>query len=97
MFEASEEATSIGFKPYKAFLFHSQDRFVGAACLRYRKDQSEDTPWLFQWLWIHPYFRRRGVLTHTWPELKEQAGQFRLSEPVSSHMQAFLAKVARSE
>jgi hypothetical protein len=48
MFEVSEEATSIDFKPYKAFLLHSQDRFVGAACLRYRKDQSEDKPWLFQ-------------------------------------------------
>ena len=96
MFKASEAQTSPGFLQYKAFLFASQDRYVGGACFRFRDDQDVDTPWLFQWLWIHPYFRRRGVLTATWSEMRAQVGEFRLAEPVSSHMQSFLAKVGHS-
>ena len=92
MFEASESPTSLGYVPYKAFLFNSEDRFVGGACFRLEQDQNQDSSWLFQWLWIHPFFRRCGVLTHTWPELKRQVGAFRLGKPVSSHMQTFLAK-----
>ena len=97
MFEISESPMSLGFVPYKAFLLIAQDRFIGSACFSHREDQDLLTPWLCQWLWIHPYFRRHGVLTHTWPELKRQVGPFRLGKPLSSHMQAFIAKVGHTE
>ena len=89
-FEASESELFSDFVPYKAFLFTSQGRYVGAACFRYREDQDPMVPWLFQWLWLHPFCRRRGVLTATWTELKTQVGEFRYSQPISLNMQAFL-------
>ena len=92
MFEAVESEKSVGFIPYKAFLFVYQGHYVGASCFRYRDDQDKETPWLFTWLWIHPFVRRRGVLTQTWTELNAQVGNFRLAPPVSLHMQTFLRK-----
>lgn len=41
-FEAAESTHSLGFVEYKAFLFSFQDRFVGAACFRYRDDQDNE-------------------------------------------------------
>ena len=94
-FEASEGESSLGYVPYKAFLFAEQGRFVGAAGFRYRHEESGEKPWVFDWLWIHPFRRRRGVLTLLWPALKAEVGEFRLAEPISQHMQGFLAKVQR--
>lgn len=96
-FEASETETSLGYVPYKAFLFRYQDRYAGGACFRYRPDQAADRPWLFTWIWIHPFCRRKGVLTTTWPELKRQVDRFRLAPPISTHMQGFLRKAGHSE
>jgi hypothetical protein len=92
-FEASETKLSPWHVPYKAYLFSRQGSYVGAACFRFREDQDKETPWLFDWLWIHPFCRRKGVLSAVWPELNLQVGPFRLAEPISTHMKAFLSKV----
>jgi hypothetical protein len=92
-FEAAEAPSSEGFVEYRAFLIQFQDRFVGGGCFRYRVDQDEVKPWLFDWLWIHPFFRHRQVLTRVWPELRSYVGEFRLAHPLSLHMKNFLTKV----
>lgn len=91
-FEAVEQPTSIGYVPYRAYLFSAEDRYVGAACFRFKPDHCPQTPWLFDWVWLHPYFRRQGHLAALWPDLTPQFGQFRLSEPISPAMQNFLLK-----
>ena len=94
-FEASESDSSRGYVPYKAFLVARESHYVGAACFRHRSDQDPAVPWLFTWLWIHPFSRRKGALSAVWSELNAQVGPFRLAPPVSIHMQAFLAKLAK--
>ena len=95
-FEAAETEVTVGHMPYKAFLFAREGYFVGATCFRYRDDQDAAVPWLFDWIWIHPFCRRRGVLGQCWSELNAQVGKFRLAQPVSLHMQGFLSKVGES-
>jgi hypothetical protein len=95
-FEASESEKSPDYVPYKAFLFSWQGHNVGASCFRYRKDLDSTTPWFFDWIWIHPFCRRRGVLSQCWKDLKGHVGEFQLSRPVSVSMQTFLLKVGES-
>ena len=92
-FEAAETENSPGFRPYFAYLISTQDRFIGAACFRNRIEHSSTYPWLFDWVWLHPYFRRCGYLGKVWPSMTERHGRFRVSQPVSEPMKAFLAKV----
>ena len=96
-FEAGETPESLGFKRYKAYLFAAQDHYVGAVCFRYRDDQNRVVPWLFDWMWIHPYFRHQGILSRAWPEFVREIGQFRLAQPVSPHMEQFLRKIGWCE
>lgn len=96
-FEAAETPASLGFREYKAYLFAAQDRYVGAACFRYRSEQNVEVPWLFDWLWLHPYFRHKGLLSFAWPAFIREVGKFRLAQPVSLHMQMFLRKVGWCE
>ena len=95
-FNAAETEKTWGYVPYKAFLFAREGHFVGAACFRYRDYEDKGNPWVFDWIWICPFWRRRGVLAQSWPDINAQVGRFRLAHPVSPHMQAFLSKVGNN-
>jgi hypothetical protein len=92
-FEAAEASSTLGFVPYQAYLFSIQDRYIGAGCFRHRGQESPDTPWVFDWIWIHPYFRSQGYLTAAWPVFVSTFGRFRLAYPLSRSMSGFLAKI----
>ncbi|MBP3954840.1 hypothetical protein J8F10_06030 [Gemmata sp. G18] len=62
---------------------------VGAACFRLR-----DHGWALQWVWMHPYFRRHGLLSGEWPALVWEFGAFAVEGPLSHAMTRFLAKSA---
>ncbi len=49
-----------------------------------------------QWVWLHPYMRRKGCLTRAWPIFAERFGQFDCEPPLSDAMQTFLEKPAGS-
>lgn len=91
-FEAAEQSNSYGYRQYHGFLFSAEDRYVGAACFRHRPEQDTIKPWVFDWVWIHPYFRRQGHLCSLWPRLEPQFGSFRLSTPIFPAMKEFLFK-----
>jgi len=92
-FEAAEGPNSIGYRPYVAYLLGAEDRYIGGACFRFRDDQSLDHPWILDWVWLHPYFRRRGHLLLAWPEITQAHGAFRIAKPISHAMEGFLASV----
>ena len=96
-FEAAESEHSSWHVPYKAFLFAREGHYVGAACFRQREDLDAEKPWLFDWVWIHPFCRRKGVLTAVWGALNAKVGPFKLAHPISVHMKAFLTKVGDGE
>ena len=44
---------------------------VGATCFRHREDG-----WAMQWVWLHPFWRRRGLLSGAWPRFVKEFGAF---------------------
>lgn len=67
---------------------------IGAACFRYLDEYEEIEPgWAMQWIWIHPFYRRRGLLDGAWKQfLKDMDGPFYCEGPLSEGMKKFLQK-----
>jgi hypothetical protein len=65
---------------------------VGAGCFRWRQWQDAPHGWALQWLWLHPYQRRQGLLTAAWPAFRDEFGDFVCEPPLSDAMKGFLAK-----
>lgn len=61
---------------------------IGATCFRQR-----DYGMAMQWVWLHPYYRRQGLLSKAWPEFLREHGAFDVEPPYSSAMMAFLQKM----
>ena len=47
---------------------------------------------VLNWVWIHPYDRRKGLLTKLWPTLKQKYGHIAVKGPFSLGMECFLEK-----
>jgi hypothetical protein len=85
----------------RAFLWHNNDvsnqsenewPIIGAGCFRLKRFK-DGKIWVFDWVWIHPYERRRRNLTMAWPFFRSMFGDFGLTPPVSPSMAAFLRKI----
>jgi hypothetical protein len=52
--------------------------WVGAGCFRIRQYENLDNlpVEVFDWAWIHPYFRSRGILSSHWKRLRRRHGDF---------------------
>ena len=64
---------------------------IGACCFRRR-----ETGMAMQFVWLHPYFRGRGLLIQAWPQFEQEFERFDVEKPLSPAMEAALAKL-RSE
>lgn len=85
----------------RAFLWHNTDvgnqeenkwPIIGAACFRFKRFKDGDI-WVFDWVWIHPYERRRGKLKMAWPFFKSMFGDFDFTPPFSPSMANFVHKM----
>lgn len=104
-FEAEEQPGMYGYVPYEAYIFHEaagdvwfgegpiKQRFFGACCFRWREWGNASPEWSLDWVWLHPYFRKRGFLAETWPKFKQKYGDFHLAEPLSCCMKTFIQKI----
>ncbi|MCK4120398.1 hypothetical protein ACI2UK_27030 [Ralstonia nicotianae] len=105
-FEAAETPGAPDFVPYEAYLFHelardkltenqpAPQRVVGACCFRWREWEGREPGWSLDWVWMHPYFRRRGHLNGAWPSFQKRYGhEFHIAPPLSIEMQAFINAV----
>jgi hypothetical protein len=102
-FEASESPSDSRYVPYEVWLFHEEAldqardlddnprRVIGAACFRQRPHGSAKR-WALQWIWFHPYERRRGHLSRSWSLFKSRYRQFHVEGPLSDAMKRFLSK-----
>jgi hypothetical protein len=52
--------------------------------------------WVLCWAWLHPYFRKKGILSRHWKTFVSEFGDFCIESPVSSSMEAFLKKQSGS-
>jgi hypothetical protein len=95
-FEATEKPKNQE-KPYAAYLFtnepnHYPRMWVGACCFRWREFKGVDPRWGMQWMWLHPYYRGKGILSRAWDKFHELHGNFFCEPPFSPSMEAFLRK-----
>ena len=76
---------------YTAYLFADGEEqaetngamfWVGAGCFRIRQyEELDNMPVeVFDWAWIHPYFRSRGILSSHWERLRRWHGDFLISQ-----------------
>ena len=71
---------------------------VGAIGFRWREYTNAPEQLVLAWVWIHPFFRRQGILTAHWDMLKRLYGNFKVEPPLSKAMDAFLKReLARSQ
>jgi hypothetical protein len=82
---------------YRAYLFSYQPSYreprvwAGAACFRWRRIEGcPQHVWALQWIWLHPYCRRQGLLSAAWPELEQKHGEFIIEGRLSPAMKEFL-------
>lgn len=61
----------------------------GACCFRLRQYDTEGS-YAMQWIWFHPYARRKGHLSAAWPYFRRRFGAFIVEAPYSDGMKAFL-------
>jgi hypothetical protein len=79
---------------YLAYLWgeptESRVAIFGAACFRFR-GYRERSLFAMQWIWLHPFARRKGHLSAAWPYFRKRFGAFIVEAPYSDGMKAFLA------
>jgi hypothetical protein len=83
--------------PYTAYLFPDSNAnvWIGACCFRpesYAYDVDSET---LRWIWLHPYYRMKGVLTEAWPFFKAKHGDFFVEPPLSPGMLSFVLRHCR--
>jgi hypothetical protein len=66
-------------------------RCLGGCCFRYVRFSDGDR-WVLYWVWFHPFFRGRGLLSKHWGKFSEHFGDFIVAPPMSSAMKSFVAK-----
>lgn len=60
-------------------------RCVGGCCFR----KVQDT-WVLFWVWFHPFFRNKGLLSRHWKSFCSEFGDFAIEAPLSDSMKLFL-------
>ena len=65
---------------------------VGGGVFRWREFEDASSRWTFDWVWIAPKVRHKGVLSRRWPAFLRRFSPFHLMRPLSPDMQRFAEK-----
>ncbi len=108
-FEAAETKESMGYIPYEAYLFHdlardlleedvkAKQRYFGACCFRWREWEDAPAGWSLTWIWLHPFYRGKGVLRDAWTRFEQKYVNFHVEPPYSAAMEKFLKHARGNE
>ena len=66
---------------------------VGATCFRFRDYEDAPSSWAMQWVWFHPYLRKKRLLSESWAHFSKEFPDFICEPPFSPAMKLFLEKV----
>ena len=85
-----------------AFLLtHTSDNVtnyaVGAVFFDWVQGKNYPPCHVLEWVWLHPFLRRRGHLSKIWPYFTQRFGSFHVSHPRSYAMEKMLEKVGYAE
>lgn len=72
------------------YLFMDGDYAIGAVGFVYQQWKNMDTLWELRWIWIHPDYRRKGILANAFGYFKKNYSPFTVAEPLSDAMKSFL-------
>lgn len=75
---------------------YSSGRYIGAGRFEWMNWKDAPHGWCLMWIWIHPYYRNRGVLSGLWPTFEAWCPNFYIDTPISPPMDGFLKKRGRS-
>ena len=53
--------------------------------------------WKLDWVWLHPYERRKGHLQSAWPFFRSMFGIFIVQKPLSNAMKQFIKRIGYCE
>jgi hypothetical protein len=67
-------------------------KYVNANRVRPEHVEQIGNRWWLEWIWLHPYERRKGLLSRHWPAFVEEFGNFYVAPPLSHSMKQFLEK-----
>jgi len=67
-------------------------RPIGGASFSKKRWNDGKEGFLMDWIWFHPYYRRKGILSAAWATLVADYGQFPVSLPCSPVMALFREK-----
>jgi len=93
-----------GYSPYEAWLFHEDApdkydigepehrRSIGVCCFRSNNGYKGKPAWRLDWVWFHPFRRRRAIMSGQWSMFQERYGRFSVEKPLSLSMEQFLKK-----
>lgn len=80
----------------RAFLFTGENASystpIGGCCFRLRKYKGLPPFWTMHWVWIHPYFRNKGVLTKRKKYFDKMFEYWHPEPPLSKSIEAFIKK-----
>ncbi|MDO6777458.1 MULTISPECIES: hypothetical protein [unclassified Shewanella] len=62
-------------------------RCIGGAAF-----QNVSGTWVLCWVWFHPFFRGKGLLSRQWKQFCSEFGEFAVDTPVSPSMKGVLGK-----
>jgi hypothetical protein len=81
-------------RSYMAYLLpHCEDEvWAGACCFRPESFAHPGNGITLRWIWLHPYCRRKGILSQAWPMLREKHGDFFVEPPLSPAMLDFVLR-----
>lgn len=94
------ESTATHHPGYTAYLFGYRGYWVGACVfvpVNARAPDVPDADWMLGWVWMHPYCRRRNLLSQAWRQFEGEHGQFLVLAPLSHGMERFLERQGVSE
>ena len=92
----AEETTVHGFLFNDDTNTFGHGAIAGGGVFRWRKFQDAPSGWTFDWVWVSPDARRKGILTRRWPKFTERFGNFYLMPPLSAAMTNFAEKGGHS-
>ena len=71
---------------------------IGATVFRFHGDVGAQKKWSMEWVWFHPYYRNKGLLSGAWKNFKKKYGKdYLLEPPLSKAMEAFVKKMKGKE
>jgi RimJ/RimL family protein N-acetyltransferase len=93
----NETEKGSNFEAWLFFGYHAyvmeREKPIGACCFRKRQyGDGLKERWALQWIWIHPYFRGKGILKEHFPFFRERYGEFHPEPPLSRMMISFIEK-----